>query len=182
MFELGYYTGTLNWVITIIIGLITVYLVRFYLRVLALPKGPFPLPVLGNVLSKYWISNSQTFYQNDIVYFNSFLLVFRKTKVNQFITINELHKTYGPVFTLWLGTSPMVVISDYNLIKKAFNSKDNELMGRIKTNFGEALLQTGKDVVFSDHGPVWASLRRVGHSAVRYSWILNFLLLFDFKY
>ena len=53
MFELGYYTGTLNWVITIIIGLITVYLVRFYLRVLALPKGPFPLPVLGNVLSKY---------------------------------------------------------------------------------------------------------------------------------
>ncbi|CAG2177960.1 unnamed protein product [Oppiella nova] len=40
-------------------------------------------------------------------------------------------------------------------------------MGRIKTSFGEVLLQNGKDVVFSDHGPVWASLRRVGHSAVR---------------
>ncbi|CAG2170385.1 unnamed protein product, partial [Oppiella nova] len=29
------------------------------------------------------------------------------------------------------------------------------------------MLQNGKDVVFSDHGPVWASLRRVAHSAVR---------------
>ncbi|CAG2177715.1 unnamed protein product, partial [Oppiella nova] len=29
------------------------------------------------------------------------------------------------------------------------------------------MLQNGKDVVFTSHGPVWASLRRVAHSAVR---------------
>ena len=95
--------------------------------------------------------------------------VFRWTKVNQFITITELHKTYGPVYTLWFGSSPMVVIADYDLLKKAFNSKNNELMGRPVTGFSKILLQNGKDVVFSDHGPVWASLRRVAHSAVRYS-------------
>src|SRR5258707_1056913 len=91
--------------------------------------------------------------------------VFRGTKVNQFVTINELHKKYGPVFTVWLGPQPAVIISDYNLVKTAFNSKHNELMGRPVTYFSKMLLQEGNDVLFTDHGPVWASLRRVAHSA-----------------
>ncbi|CAG2111371.1 unnamed protein product [Medioppia subpectinata] len=117
--------------------------IRFYVKVFSLPRGPFPLPVVGNAL------------------------LFRNTKVNQFVTINELHQIYGPVFTLWIGGTPMVMIAGLNLIKTAFNSKHNELMGRPKTAFSEALLQSGSDVAFTDHGPVWASLRRVAHSAVR---------------
>ncbi|CAG2168693.1 unnamed protein product [Oppiella nova] len=40
-------------------------------------------------------------------------------------------------------------------------------MGRPVTGFSQILLQNGKDVVLASHGPVWASLRRVAHSAVR---------------
>ncbi|CAG2105787.1 unnamed protein product, partial [Medioppia subpectinata] len=123
------------------IGLIAVYLVRFYVKVFSLPRGPFPLPVVGNALRK-------------------------NTKVNQFVTINELHKTYGRVFTVWIGGTPMVVIAGLNLIKTAFNSKNNELMGRPKA-FRQALPPSGSNVAFTDYGPVWASLRRVAHSAVR---------------
>ena len=95
-------------------------------------------------------------------------LVFYKTKVNQFITINELHKKYGPVLTVWFGTSPLVLIGDNELVKTAFNSKNNELMGRPEVSIRQFLTQNnGYDVVFTDHGPVWASLRRVAHSAVR---------------
>ncbi|XP_054157433.1 steroid 17-alpha-hydroxylase/17,20 lyase-like [Oppia nitens] len=132
-----------NWLFTAVIGFITLYLVRFYLRVLSLPRGHIPLPILGNILK------------------------FFRTKENQFLTINSMHKTYGPVFTVWLGNLPMVVVSDYKLIKEAFNSKENELMGRPVTIFSKILLKNGKDVLFTDHGPVWASLRRLAHSAVR---------------
>ncbi len=104
--------------------------------------------------------------QNEILLFSK---VFRGTKVNQFITINELSKKYGSVFTLWFGNTPIVIISDLEIVKKVFNSKENELMGRPDTSFKRLLTQNnGYDVVFTDHGPVWASLRRVAHSAVRF--------------
>ncbi|XP_054157487.1 steroid 17-alpha-hydroxylase/17,20 lyase-like [Oppia nitens] len=133
----------INWLITAVIGFVTLYLVRFYYRVLTLPRGPIPLPVIGNILK------------------------FFRTKENLFLTINSMHKTYGPVFTFWLGNTPAIVVSDYKLIKEAFNSKDNELMGRPVTLFSKILTKNGKDVVFTDHGPIWASLRRLAHSAVR---------------
>ena len=69
----------------------------------------------------------------------------------------------------------MVVIADYNLVKKGFNSKNNELMGRPVTGFSQIMLQNGKDVAFTNHGPVWASLRRVAHSAVRYAMKSNLI-------
>ncbi|CAG2172784.1 unnamed protein product [Oppiella nova] len=87
MMDLSY--SAVSWLITISVGLITGYLVRFYLRVLSLPRGPFPLPIIGNIL------------------------IFRNTKVNQFVTVTELHETYGPVYTLWFGTTPMI-IGDYD--------------------------------------------------------------------
>jgi hypothetical protein len=98
-----------------------------------------------------------------------FSKVFRGTKVNQFITINELCQKYGSVFTLWLGNTPSIIISDLEILKKAFNSKENELMGRPVTAIRRLLTQNnGNDIVFTDHGPVWASLRKVAHSAVRF--------------
>ena len=96
------------------------------------------------------------------------MTVFYKTKVNQFITVNELHKKYGPVFTMWSGSEPVVIIGDNELVKIAFNSKNNELMGRPEAAISKFFTQgKGYDVVFTDHGPVWASLRRIAHSAVR---------------
>ncbi|CAG2176555.1 unnamed protein product, partial [Oppiella nova] len=66
-----------------------------------------------------------------------------------------------------MGTTPMVIIGDYNLVKKAFNSKNNELMGRPVSGLRKLLFKCGNDVICANHGPVWASLRRVAHSAVR---------------
>jgi len=64
----------------------------------------------------------------------------------------------------------MVFISDYELIKRAFNAKNNEFMGRPDTVFKQILTQGhGFNIFFSDYGPVLASLRRVGLSAVRYA-------------
>lgn len=127
-----------------ITGLIVIYLVRFYIKVYRLPRGPFPLPIFGNIL------------------------LFRGTKVNQFVTIANLEPKYGPVFTVWMGTTPMVFISDLELIKEAFNSRNNEFMGRPDIIIRDLITQgKGIDVMFTDYGPVWVSLRRVAHAGVR---------------
>jgi hypothetical protein len=42
-----------GWIVSLLIGLVTLYLVRFYKKVFTLPKGPFPIPIFGNVLSEY---------------------------------------------------------------------------------------------------------------------------------
>ena len=85
------------------------------------------------------------------------------------MTFAELHKKYGSVYTLWFGTKAFVFVSDLELAKEAFNSKNNEFMGRPKLKIRDFLTQNdGIDTVFSDHGPAWTSLRRVAHAAVRY--------------
>jgi cytochrome P450 len=85
------------------------------------------------------------------------------------MTIQDLAKKYSSLFTLWLGNSPMVVINDFDLVKQGFNSKGNELNDRINTILRDIITQgKGEDVALANHGPVWASLRRVAHSAVRF--------------
>jgi hypothetical protein len=159
-----------EWIVSATIGFATFCLVRFYVKVLTLPKGPFPYPLIGNILSEFL--NSKEFLTVLTFLTNS---VFRGTKENQFVTIQDLAKKYGSVFTLWLGNSPMVLINDFDLAKQGFNSKGNELNDRPGTIMREMVTQgKGEDVVFGNHGPIWASLRRVAHSAVRYGLYLKF--------
>ncbi|CAG2111856.1 unnamed protein product, partial [Medioppia subpectinata] len=125
------------------IGLITVYLVKFYWQVFSQPRGPFPLPVLGNVL------------------------MFRNIKVHPIVFMNALHNTYGPVFTLWMGWTPMVIIGDYNLLKTAFNFKNNDIMGRPKTRVNKILVDPGYNLILSNYGHTFLSLKGVALSAVK---------------
>ncbi len=92
------------------------------------------------------------------------------------MTIQDLTKKYGSVFTLWLGNSPLVLINDLDLVKQGFNSKGNELNDRVNTILRDMITQgKGEDVVLANDGPVWASLRRVAHSAVRFGTYLKIL-------
>ena len=90
-------------------------------------------------------------------------------KENPYFLINKLHKKYGPVFTIYLGTQPIVIIGDYCLAKVAFNSFS--LIGRPSPKLSkiiETALEGGSDVIFTDDKSKWKALRKAAHSAIRY--------------
>ena len=81
----------------------------------------------------------------------------------------ELSRKYGPVYTIWLGTQPMVLLGSSDAILEAFRDKKNDFAGRPIFNFKEITLvsKNSSDVIFEDWGRPWEVLRRVAHSAAR---------------
>lgn len=81
----------------------------------------------------------------------------------------EWIKVYGPVFTYWLGNTPMVVLGDHETIVEAYSNKKNEFAGRPTFLFSEILRISPNsfDVAQSDWSIQWEVLRRTAHSAAR---------------
>ncbi|XP_039709544.1 cytochrome P450 2F3-like isoform X6 [Pteropus medius] len=69
-----------------------------------LPPGPTPLPFLGNLLQ---------FHSKDMM-----------------TSLTKLSKKYGPVYTVYLGTRPVVVLSGYQAVKEALVNHGEEFSGR----------------------------------------------------
>ncbi|KAH0631503.1 hypothetical protein JD844_005847 [Phrynosoma platyrhinos] len=70
-----------------------------------LPPGPTPLPLIGNFLQ---IKSSELLK-----------------------SLLRLREKYGPVFTVHLGTRPVVVLCGYQAVKEALIDKAEEFSGRI---------------------------------------------------
>uniref|UniRef100_A0A8D1A7A4 unspecific monooxygenase n=1 Tax=Sus scrofa TaxID=9823 RepID=A0A8D1A7A4_PIG len=69
-----------------------------------LPPGPTPLPILGNIL------------QLDIKDISK--------------SLSNLSKVYGPVYTVYLGLEPAVVLHGYEVMKEALIAAGEEFSGR----------------------------------------------------
>uniref|UniRef100_A0A8C6YG08 Uncharacterized protein n=1 Tax=Naja naja TaxID=35670 RepID=A0A8C6YG08_NAJNA len=91
--------------VLLIVFLFTLWAFRFHQRRTRLPPGPRPWLFLGNLLQK------------DVL-----PLFTNYTKVR--------HKRYGPVFTIWLGTKPVVVICGTEAVKDALITHNEEFGGR----------------------------------------------------
>jgi cytochrome P450 len=128
-------------VIAVIVIAILNSIVRLYLLRSKLPPGPFPLPVLGNILT------------------------FRQPKFS-YEVMHDLSLKYGPVFTIFLGHQPNVIIADPQLGLQAL--KKHTFAGRPQFFFREIIFKPGtSDIAFTDFGKDWEAVRKVGHSAAR---------------
>ncbi|XP_062824812.1 cytochrome P450 2C31 [Anolis carolinensis] len=97
-----------------------------------MPPGPTPLPIFGNFLQlkgKYW---DQEF--------------------------SKISETYGPVFTLYLGMEPVVVLNSYEAIKEALIDQGNDFSVRAKIPLTDKLSKGG-GMAFSN-GKTWEQLRQ----------------------
>ncbi|XP_057633414.1 cytochrome P450 2C27-like isoform X1 [Chionomys nivalis] len=104
-----------------------------------LPPGPTPLPVFGN------------FFQIDV------------KNITQCLT--NFSKVYGPVFTLYLGMQPTVVLHGYEAVKEALVDHGEEFAGRGSFPIGERI-NKGLGIVLSN-GNRWKEIRRFTLTTLR---------------
>ncbi|KAG3264448.1 cytochrome P450 2C18-like, transcript variant X1 [Ictidomys tridecemlineatus] len=104
-----------------------------------LPPGPTPLPILGNIL------------QIDAK--------------NIGRSLSNLSKVYGPVFTLYLGKKPTVVLHGYEAVKEALIDRGEEFSGRGSFPVVDRT-STGLGIILSN-GNRWKEMRRFSVSTLR---------------
>ncbi|XP_054162935.1 farnesoate epoxidase-like [Oppia nitens] len=123
---------------SLLIGYLVYYLAKFYYQYYSLPPGPFPLPLIGNYLN------------------------FRSKHHWDYI-MRKLAKKYGPIFTVYLGNSPQIIVTDPVIARDVFNKLD--FTGRTQETFLVRLI--GDGVIMADYGPNWETRRNVVHAAAK---------------
>ncbi|KAL1420985.1 hypothetical protein MTO96_004343 [Rhipicephalus appendiculatus] len=131
-----------RWITTVLVFALSYLLGRFYQRVSKYPKGPFPLPLVGNLLELRNVTDLHS-------------------------KATELSKKYGDVFTLWMAHKPMVMLNGRAAVREAFLERRHDFSGRIQTNMGRLKTQGNNDILFEDYNPHWKALRKVTALAVR---------------
>ncbi|ETE57127.1 Cytochrome protein, partial [Ophiophagus hannah] len=101
-----------------------------------LPPGPTPWPILGNL----------------------FHLPLNKS-------YKKLAEKYGPIFTVWIGSKPMVALCGYEVVKDALINQAEEFGGRIHMPFNRRVFQN-KGFSTTDEKK-WRELRRFTLSTLR---------------
>lgn len=104
-----------------------------------LPPGPTPLPIIGNILQIDVKDISKSF--------------------------TNFSKIYGPVFTLYFGPKPTVVVHGYEAVKEALDDLGEEFSGRGSFPIVERM-NNGLGVIFSN-GTKWKELRRFSLMTLR---------------
>ncbi|XP_078521772.1 cytochrome P450 2J2-like isoform X1 [Lissotriton helveticus] len=77
----------------------------------------------------------------------------------------QLAKTYGNIFTLWLGKTPMVVLHGFQAVKEALISHSEEMSGRPTSPLFKAIM--GCNGIIFSNGETWRQQRRFGLTALR---------------
>ncbi|XP_001502043.5 cytochrome P450 2C21 [Equus caballus] len=104
-----------------------------------LPPGPTPLPIFGNVLQ----INTKDISKS----------------------LSKLAKDYGPVFTVYFGMKPTVVLHGYEAVKEALTGQNEEFSGRGSMPVFDKVAQ-GLGIVFSN-GEMWKQTRRFSLTVLR---------------
>ena len=102
-----------------------------------MPPGPTPLPFIGNKLPK------------------------RKP----WIQFQKWSKIYGPIFTVWLGRRPTVVISDPHIAAELMEKRSNTYSSRPRFVVMGEIYSSGS-VLVQPYGKEWSLRRKLLHRAL----------------
>ncbi|KAF8366745.1 hypothetical protein PRIPAC_84574 [Pristionchus pacificus] len=118
----------------VLIVLIAVYVYKYYENVKRYPKGPTPLPLIGNL------------HQFDAHRMHYFL--------------EAAQEKHGDVFTIWTPR-PMVVLMSYAAIKEGLVTKGEDFAGRMGAHPDDLFMATDNGGVIFSEGDSWQEQRRV---------------------
>ncbi|XP_056410075.1 cytochrome P450 2C20-like isoform X2 [Hyla sarda] len=77
----------------------------------------------------------------------------------------QLYKQYGPVFTVWLGSSPVVVLCGYSVVKDALVNYSHQFSDRGPLPITQRL-SNGKGII-GTNGELWRHTRRFAVTTLR---------------
>ncbi|GMR45603.1 hypothetical protein PMAYCL1PPCAC_15798, partial [Pristionchus mayeri] len=117
------------------------YIVRYYQFTAKYPKGPLPLPFIGNILDFDFKSQHKIFAR--------------------------LGKEYDGIYTVF-APIPFVQINDYEMIKEAFVEKGDDFIGRPTNKVSqEAFSFAPNSGVINSNGDNWREQRRAAITILR---------------
>lgn len=99
-----------------------------------LPPGPRPLPIVGNL------------YDIKPVRFRCFA---------------EWAQQYGPIISVWFGSTLNVIVSNRELAREVLKEHDQQLADRHRSRSAAKFSRDGKDLIWADYGPHYVKVRKV---------------------
>ncbi|XP_042489047.1 cytochrome P450 98A2 [Macadamia integrifolia] len=99
-----------------------------------LPPGPRPWPIVGNL------------YDIKPVRFRCFA---------------EWAGAYGPIISVWFGSTLNVIVSNSELAKEVLKEKDQQLADRHRSRSAAKFSRDGQDLIWADYGPHYVKVRKV---------------------
>ncbi|GMR46445.1 hypothetical protein PMAYCL1PPCAC_16640, partial [Pristionchus mayeri] len=127
-------------ILSTVLFLVAVYVYKYYANVRRYPKGPTPLPLIGN------------------------LHQFEAHRLHHFF--EKAQAEYGDVFTVWTPC-PMVVLMSYDTIKEALVNKGDDFLGRMGHYPDDMLMNTENGGVIFSQGDNWREQRRTSIQILR---------------
>lgn len=115
-------------------------LIHDFLLYLRLPPGPTPLPFLGN---KFIIPTSSPWIQ-----------------------FEKWSHIYGPIFTLWIGRRPTMIISDPNVAADLLEKRSVKFSSRPRFVVMGELYWDNAGILVQPYGKEWQTRRRMLHQAL----------------
>ncbi|XP_061955844.1 cytochrome P450 98A2-like [Populus nigra] len=120
-------------VLVSIFVLVLAYILYQRLR-FKLPPGPRPWPIVGNL------------YDVKPIMFRCFA---------------EWAQAYGPIVSVWFGSTLNVVVCNAELARQVLKENDQQLADRHRSRFLARFSRDGKDLIWADYGPHYVKLRKV---------------------
>lgn len=132
-------------ILNVIFTFFFAYVIIFYLKVSKYPRGPTPLPLIGN------------------------LLEFRDKSLLPHQVFAKISSKCGKgIFTFWMSASPFVVVTDYNEAKELYHEKKNLLAARPSfRGMDELMVNRELDMALRNSDLTWDLHRKVTSKSVR---------------
>ncbi|KAL8206902.1 UNVERIFIED_CONTAM: cytochrome P450 2 subfamily U member 1 [Gekko kuhli] len=135
-----------------------------------LPPGPKPWPLLGNfgfaVLPHFMLRRGLSGAGKlDPYKYASSEGPPRQTSTH--LLLASLAKMYGNIFCFFVGSRPIIMLSDFEAVRDALVNQAEVFSDRPSVPL-VTILTKKMGVVFAPYGPVWRKQRKFSHSTLRY--------------
>lgn len=126
------------------------------------PPGPKPWPLIGNF--------GQFLIPSFVLKRRGGCTEKREPRKSVFVSpqvfLTELSKKYGSIYSLFIGSQLIVILTGYEVVKDALSNRADVFSDRPDVPV-VTIMTKRKGIVFAPYGPVWRQQRKFCHATLR---------------